>query len=60
MPKSRTDYWRPKLDGNKRRDVRNRRALRRMGWKVLVVWECETQKGRIDKLTKKILHFLEY
>jgi len=43
MPKSRLDFWKPKLDGNVARDKRQRAKLRRMGWSVMVIWECETR-----------------
>lgn len=42
-PKTRRHYWGPKLLGNQKRDVRNRRLLRRLGWKPVVIWECETK-----------------
>ncbi len=41
MPKSRLEFWRPKLEGNRRRDLKVRRELRSIGWESLVVWECE-------------------
>lgn len=41
MPKSRQDYWVEKIEGNRRRDARKRRALKALGWRVVVVWECE-------------------
>src|SRR5580700_7261404 len=41
LPKSRLDFWVPKLEGNRKRDERNRRALLREGWKVLTIWECQ-------------------
>jgi DNA mismatch endonuclease (patch repair protein) len=41
LPKSKLDFWRPKLEANRDRDVRNVAALRRAGWKILVIWECE-------------------
>lgn len=44
-PKSREQFWRDKLEGNIRRDLRARRALKALGWRVLDVWEC-TLKGR--------------
>lgn len=56
FPVSRVDYWIPKLERNKIRDRRNVSALRRNGWRVLVVWECELK--RIEKLKKRILQFL--
>jgi DNA mismatch endonuclease, patch repair protein len=57
MPKSRVDFWMPKLEGNKRRDERNKRALARGGWKVLTIWEC--QLGEIDRLNLVIRRFLD-
>src|SRR5207245_7922410 len=43
-PASRTDYWRPKLRRNKRRDQRVGRELRRIGWTSLRLWEHEVQR----------------
>ena len=40
-PKVNPSYWLPKLEGNRRRDVQAVRALRRGGFRVLVVWQCE-------------------
>lgn len=53
LPKSRVDYWKPKFNGNKRRDRRQQAELRRQGWKVMVVWQCQLKKpvwlsNRID------------
>lgn len=41
VPKSRQSYWRPKLKGNIRRDSDAINALDALGWKALVVWQCE-------------------
>lgn len=41
-PKSRREYWLPKLKRNQQRDVQAIAALERLGWDVLVLWECET------------------
>jgi DNA mismatch endonuclease, patch repair protein len=57
MPKSRTQFWKRKLEGNKLRDQRIRKELRRTGWKVLTLWECELKNT--DKLESRIVHFLE-
>lgn len=57
LPKSRLDFWRPKLEGNRRRDVRKLRALRRKGWGVLVVWECELTNQ--ERLARRIKRFLD-
>lgn len=41
MPKTRSDFWSNKLAGNAQRDRENTRLLKKLGWKVIVVWECE-------------------
>jgi DNA mismatch endonuclease (patch repair protein) len=41
LPKSRQDFWIPKLEGNRQRDQRSEAALRALGWQTLVVWECQ-------------------
>ncbi|WP_245498884.1 very short patch repair endonuclease [Rhizobium ruizarguesonis] len=40
VPKSRQNYWGPKLARNVERDRENERRLEEMGWRALVVWEC--------------------
>ena len=42
LPKSRLEYWRPKVDNNKDRDRTKEEQLRSLGWSVLVIWQCET------------------
>jgi DNA mismatch endonuclease, patch repair protein len=44
-PKSRTKFWSEKFAGNMARDRRTGQALRRLGWHVIVVWECEVRDG---------------
>ena len=46
MPKSRLDFWLPKLESNKERDGANRLTLKNTGWDVLILWECELKKTR--------------
>lgn len=55
VPKSRVEYWAPKLMRNKQRDRENGISLRRLGWSVLVIWECKV--GRADT-AKRIASFL--
>jgi DNA mismatch endonuclease, patch repair protein len=52
IPKSNTDYWIPKLTGNVKRDVQHKADLKKTGWNVAVVWECETKDT--EKLAKKL------
>ncbi len=44
LPKSRLDYWRPKIEANQFRDRRNLDILEAEGWRVLVVWQCELRE----------------
>lgn len=54
-PKSQTDFWASKFDRNVERDRRNEEALNALGWRVLVIWECETKTdGGIRNILSKI------
>lgn len=55
-PTTNMRFWNEKLDGNIERDTRFRRALQRMGWKVFVVWQCETREP--EKLLRKLERIL--
>jgi DNA mismatch endonuclease (patch repair protein) len=56
IPKSRRDYWIPKLEGNKQRDRRNNTKLRYLGWRSLVIWEC--QLSNTENVKKRVKEFL--
>lgn len=48
-PKSRAEFWREKIGGNRARDVVQLAALDKAGWRVLIIWECALKgKTRID------------
>jgi DNA mismatch endonuclease, patch repair protein len=56
-PKTNTSYWQPKLAGNQARDARNEASLLALGWRVLTVWECQTQDEKA--LRHALLTFLD-
>ena len=56
IPKSNTSYWKPKLERNMKRDKNHKADLKRVGWKTIVVWECEIKT--IEKLEKKLIKAL--
>jgi DNA mismatch endonuclease (patch repair protein) len=56
-PKSRTDFWQNKFQGTVERDKRNRRELRKLGWKVIVIWECQIADR--DRLISRLTRLLE-
>lgn len=57
-PKSNTDYWIPKLANNKKRDQKHIKELKKSGWNVLIIWECEIKN--LEKIKQKIQIFLEH
>lgn len=57
LPKSRLNYWKPKIVANKKRDYKKRSELRKAGWKSIVVWQCELK--RLDIIIRTVLDFLE-
>jgi len=55
-PATRRDFWDAKLEANRRRDRRNQRKLRELGWGVMVVWECQTRDlGRLERRLRAFL-----
>jgi len=55
-PKTNASFWEKKRQSNVERDRRNVRALRREGWRVLIVWECAIRKpNRIAAAVKRFL-----
>src|SRR5437868_6188407 len=58
VPSSRRRYWVGKLQRNAERDVQTLRALRRAGWRVLLIWECQTRGDEIARLRRRIERFL--
>jgi DNA mismatch endonuclease, patch repair protein len=59
MPASNNSYWRIKLEGNARRDLRVQRELRHLGWRVFIVWECQLSVRKFDRLSNRIFRFLQ-
>lgn len=61
LPKSRIEYWAGKINSNIERDKRNNSRLKKMGWRIITVWECEIKKmieetkgkSRLEKLILK-------
>lgn len=51
-PKSHKGYWLKKLETNRNRDKRNYKALKKLGYQVIVIWECQVKKSNFGKLTR--------
>jgi len=57
IPRTRVRFWTGKLEANRLRDGRCVGCLRRMGWGVMVIWEC--QLAQPERIAKRVIRFLE-
>ena len=58
VPATNPEYWKQKRTDNVKRDKRTQRELRLLGWKILVVWECQTRPKKREWLADHIDSFL--
>lgn len=61
-PATRPEFWREKISENRRRDERNIRALKDLGWRVLIIWECAvktTPRTRIVDTLEAVAEWLK-
>ncbi|HHT26146.1 MAG TPA: DNA mismatch endonuclease Vsr [Firmicutes bacterium] len=59
IPQTNKDFWLKKITANRERDGRNVERLESMGWRVLIIWECEIKKSRLGPLADTLKAFLE-
>ncbi len=55
VPKTRTEWWLNKINSNKKKDIESVHALKKHGWKVLTIWECELKPNNKDRKLKSII-----
>ena len=55
IPKTRSEWWENKIGANIKRDKRNRHTIRKLGWKVVVIYECQLKKNKFPKTCERIL-----
>jgi len=56
LPKSKHEFWLPKLEGNRLRDLAKQEQLKKLGWDVMIIWECELRD--LDRLGERVREFL--
>ena len=56
-PKTDTDFWQSKFEANRARDKRNIATLKRLGWRVAVVWQCQLKSPQ--KVLSRVVRFLD-
>lgn len=55
IPKTRTEWWKNKIFTTQRKDFENNDVLKRQGWRVLIVWECELKLNKKEETLKELL-----
>lgn len=58
IPHSNSDYWRKKIERNQQRDENNKEALKKMGWSVITVWECQLKPAIREKTLSGIEYYI--
>ncbi|MDD4569683.1 MAG: DNA mismatch endonuclease Vsr [Tepidanaerobacteraceae bacterium] len=59
IPKTRSDWWQDKIERNIKRDAKVRDELRQIGWRTMVVWECQLKPKVIDNTLKELAYLLD-
>lgn len=57
-PKTRTEWWLNKINGNKKRDTENITQLGKQGWQVIIIWECELKPDKRENTIKSFVKVL--
>jgi DNA mismatch endonuclease (patch repair protein) len=55
VPKTRTGWWLAKINGNIANDKKHLTALRKAGWKIITIWECQLKPKKADKTLARLL-----
>jgi DNA mismatch endonuclease (patch repair protein) len=64
LPASNIEYWTKKISSNIERDLQNKKILKKSRWNIIVIWECELKKEKIEKrlasIVKQLYKRLQY
>lgn len=55
IPKSNVDYWSKKLSNNIKRDKQHIEALKKIGWSVIIIWECQLKKPELISTLEQLI-----
>lgn len=55
VPKTRTEWWLNKINANRKKDAESIAALKKQGWKVITVWECELKRDKRESKLKSLI-----
>jgi DNA mismatch endonuclease (patch repair protein) len=54
VPKTKTEWWLNKINGNIAKDVNVMKSLKKEGWKIIILWECDLKRTTIEKSLKRL------
>ncbi len=60
VPKTRTDWWLNKITGNKANDAKAIKALKKEGWKIITLWECNLRPVKLERTLSVLLQKLSF
>ena len=58
-PKNNAEFWKRKIEGNVARDIRTHEDLKRLGWRIIVIWECELRRNIREETLNALLENLQ-
>lgn len=58
IPKTRTEWWKNKINRNKELDIQNSKLLESKGWKIITIYECQLKKGKRSETLEGLLSLL--
>ena len=59
MPKSNVEFWQEKINRNAERDKSNYAALEALGWRVIILWECELKKDKFEQTMQRLMNEIQ-
>lgn len=60
LPKTNYNFWKNKIEGNIQRDKRNYEQLKKLGWNIIIIWQCElNNREKIEKNIDKLISILK-
>jgi len=56
LPESNIEYWTNKISTNKKRDFKNKKLLKKLGWNIIIIWECELNIKKRNKRLNTLIN----
>lgn len=60
MPQTNTEFWHKKIEANRKRDERNKEALKKLGWSVMTIWECQLKPAVREQTLLEMEYYINH